>query len=97
MLLQDADGQTESLVDRLHPLGVAASKVVVDGGDVNALALKRIKEHRQRRRERFAFAGGQFRESALVHDDAGRELHVKRPYAKDALCLDADQAERFGQ
>ena len=44
LLAEDADGQAEGLVNRPHPLGVAASEVVVDGGDVNAFALQGIEE-----------------------------------------------------
>ena len=38
--LDAADGQAEQLVDRRHPLGVALGEVVVDGDDVDALALQ---------------------------------------------------------
>ncbi len=97
LLLQDADGEAESLVDGLHPLGVAAGEVVVDGGDVNALAFQGVEKHRQRSGERFAFTGGQFGQAALVHDDAGRELHVEGSHGEDAPSLDAYQAECLGQ
>ena len=50
LLLQDADRQAEAVVDRLHPFGVAAGQVVVDGGDVNALAFQRVEERPAARR-----------------------------------------------
>ena len=43
-VLQHADGEAERLVDRAHPVGVAAGEVVVDGHQVHALAGERV-EH----------------------------------------------------
>ena len=36
----DADGQAEELVEAAHPFGVAFGEVIVDGDDVNALAVR---------------------------------------------------------
>ena len=49
-VLQHADGEPEALVDRAHPLRVAAGQVVVDGDDVDALAGERVEHDGQRRR-----------------------------------------------
>ncbi len=40
VVLDHADGEAEEAVDLAHPLGVAAGQVVVDGDDVDALALQ---------------------------------------------------------
>jgi hypothetical protein len=77
--LDDADGQSQGVVDRPHRLGVATGQVVIDGGDVDALALQGVEISRQRGAQGLAFARCQFGEAALVHDDAGRQLHVERP------------------
>ena len=57
IVLNDADGQAEELVDRPHPLGVAPGQVIVDGDDVHAAPFERARVHRQRGDERLAFAG----------------------------------------
>ena len=44
-VLQHADGEAERLVDRAHPVGVAAGQVVVDGDHVDALAGERVEHH----------------------------------------------------
>ena len=42
--LDHADGDAERVVDRLHPIGVAAGQVVVDGDEVDAVAGERVEE-----------------------------------------------------
>ena len=61
--LQDADASGRGLVDRPDPLGVAAGQVIVDRGDVDALAGQGVEEGRQRGEQRLAFAGGQLGQS----------------------------------
>ena len=56
-VLEDPDADAERVVERLHPLGVAAGQVVVDGDDVDAVARQRVEEHGQRRGEGLALAG----------------------------------------
>ena len=80
LLLEDADGQAEELVDRPHPLGVAAGQVIVDGGDVNALAVKRVEEDRQGAPSASCLRRWPARPGPLVHDDAAGKLHVEGPH-----------------
>ena len=54
--LDDAHFQAEGLVDRRHPFSVAAGEVVVDRGEVGALAGEGIEHEGQRGHERLAFA-----------------------------------------
>ena len=49
-VLQHAPGEPEQVVDRAHPLGVAAGEVVVDGDDVDALAGERVEADGERAR-----------------------------------------------
>ena len=44
LVLDDADRHAEEAVDAAHPLRVAAGEVVVDGDDVDALALERVQD-----------------------------------------------------
>ena len=57
VVLDDSRRSCRGLINPAHPLGVAAGQVVVDGHDVDALALERVEIGRQRGDERFAFAG----------------------------------------
>ena len=52
--LDDPDGHAEQVVDRLHPVGVAAGQVVVDRDQVDALAAHRVARSRRARRARSA-------------------------------------------
>ena len=56
-VLDHADLHAERVVERPHPLGVAAGEVVVHGHEVHALAAERVEEDRKRRGERLALAG----------------------------------------
>ena len=85
------------LVDRPHPLGVAAGQVVVDRDDMHALARQRVEERRHRGDQRLAFAGLQLGDAAVVDRDAAHDLHVELPLADRPLGRLADQGERFDQ
>ena len=80
-----AGGEAEKAVDLAHPAGVAASEVVVDGDDVDALAGKRIEIDRKGCDERLAFAGLHLGDVALMQHHAANQLHVEMALAKRAL------------
>ena len=97
LVLDDADGHAEEAVDPAHPLGVAAGQVVVDGDDVNALALERVQVGRQRGDERLAFAGLHLGDLALVEHGAADQLHVEVPHVEHAAAGLAHDGEGLGQ
>ena len=97
VVLQDAPGDPERVVDRAHPLGVAAGEVVVDGHDVDALAGERVEDHRERRRERLALAGLHLGDVAAVDRHAADQLHVEVAHAHRALAGLAHDREGLGQ
>ena len=94
-VLNDADGQSEKLVEPAHPFRVALGQVVVDGDDVNALAFERIQIGRQRGDQRLSFTGLHFRDPALMQNDTADELHVEMPHVQDALAGFANDCEGF--
>ena len=65
------------MVDRPHPLRVAAGEVVVDGDDVHALAGDRVEDRRERRDEGLALAGAHLRDLPLVEHHPADELDVE--------------------
>ena len=75
-LLDRGDADAERVVDRLHPFGVAAGEVVVDGDDVDAVAGQRVEEDGERRGQRLALAGLHLGDRAVVQDHAADQLHV---------------------
>ncbi len=81
----DADGEAEEAVDAAHPLGVAAGEVVVDGDDVDALAVQRVEVAGERRHQRLALAGAHLGDGALVQHHAADQLHVEVALAEHAL------------
>ena len=64
------------LIERAHPLGVAAGEVVVDRDDVDALALQRIEVGGQGGDQGLALAGDHLGDVAAVEDHAAHELDV---------------------
>ena len=96
-MLDDADGHAEEAVDPAHPLRVAAGEVVVDGDDVDALAVEGVEVGGQRGDQRLAFAGLHLGDLAAVEDDAADELHVEVPHVQHAASGLADDGEGLGQ
>ena len=93
----DADGEAEEAVDAAHPFGVAAGEVVVDGDDVDALALEGVEVDRQGGDQRLAFAGLHLGDLALVQDHAALELDVEVPLAERPLGRLAHRGEGLDQ
>src|SRR4051794_12705557 len=96
-VLQHADRDAERVVDRRHPLGVAAGEVVVDRDDVDALPRERVEDDGQRGGERLALAGLHLGDVAAVQHHAADGLHVEVAHAHRALAHLADDRERLGQ
>ena len=86
-----------SFVERPHPVGVALGEVVVHGGQVGALAFERGEIERQRRGERFAFAGLHLDDRVVMHGRAAQELHVEVPHVELPPPRLAHQGERLDQ
>ena len=95
--LDGADRHAQRRGRWAHPLAVAAGQVVVDGDDVDALALQRVEVGRQRGDERLAFAGDHLGDVAAVQDDAADDLHVVVPHVLGAAAGLAAGGERLGQ
>ena len=92
-----ADGEAEEAVDLAHPVGVAAGEIVVDGDDVDALALERVQIDGERRDQGLALAGAHLGDLAAVEDDAADQLDVVMALAERALGRLADGGEGFGE
>ena len=93
----DADRQAQEVVDRAHPLGVAAGQVVVDGDDVDAPAGQAVEGGGQRRDQRLALAGLHLGDPALVQDDAADQLDVEVAHPEGPLHRLARRGEDLGQ
>ena len=93
----DADRQPEEVVDAAHPLGVAAGQVVVDGDDVDALALERVQVAGQGGDQRLALAGPHLGDAAAVQDHAADQLHVVVAHVEHPAAGLAHHRERLGQ
>ena len=96
-LLDRRDADPERVVDRLHPFGVAAGEVVVDGDEVDAVAGERVEEDGKRRGQRLALARLHLGDRALVQDHAADQLHVVVALADRAPRRLAGQREGLGQ
>ena len=66
----DADRETEEIVDLAHPFGVAPGEVVVDGHHMHAPPGQRIEIDCKRGDQRLAFAGLHLGNATLVQDHA---------------------------
>ena len=82
--LDDPHLEPERLVDRLHPLRVAAGEVIVHGGEVRAPPRERVEHQRKRRDEGFSLAGLHLEDRAVDERRAGEDLDVVMPHAQAA-------------
>src|SRR5215203_4280769 len=96
-VLQHADGEAESVVDRRHPFGVAAGEVVVDGHNVDALAGQRVERDGERGRERLALAGLHLGDRAAVQHHAADQLDIEVPHPHGPARRLAHDGEGLGQ
>ncbi len=101
--LDDPHGHAQQVVDRLHPVGVAAGEVVVDRDQVDALAAhrlavlvpgrERIERDRQRGREGLALTGLHLGDRAVVQHHAADQLDVEVALAERSLARLTGQRE----
>ena len=95
--LDRADGEAEAVVERAHPLGVAAGEVVVDGHDVDALALQGVEVDGQGGDEGLPFARDHLGDVAAVEDHPAHELDVVVPHLEEADAPLAADREGFDE
>ncbi len=91
----DAYGQAEEFVQRTHPVGIAASEVVVHGNHVNALAGQCVEVDSQRTDQGFTFTGTHFRDLTFVQGHAADQLDVEVAHAHDALARFTSDSKGF--
>jgi hypothetical protein len=90
------DLEAEELVERRHPLRVAAGEVIVGREDVDARAVQRVQRSGSNGGERFSFARRKLNETALVQCDSRGELNVERPHVEDTCRGLAGDREHLG-
>ena len=93
----DADTQSEKLVEPSHPFRVAPGQVVVDGNDVNAFASEGVQVRGQRGDQRLSFTGLHLGDLALVQRISTDELHVEVPHVQDSFAGFTRYRECFGK
>ena len=84
-MLNNADGKSEEMVNRAHPLGVSFGKVIVDCNKMDPPAFKGVQVDRQCGNEGLALACLHFRNPALVKRNAADDLDVKMSHVQDTL------------
>ena len=91
------DRHAEEAVDLAHPVGVAAGEIIVDGDDVDALALERVQIDRERRDQRLALAGLHLGDLAAVERDSSDQLDVVVALAERPDRRFAHRRKGFGE
>ena len=102
-VLERVDGDAERVVDRLHPVRVAAGQVVVDGDDVDAFAGERVEEDGQGGGQGLSLTGFHLGDAAVVEDHAADQLDVVvaltgaplRGLSAERECLRQEVVERL--
>ena len=94
-ILNDAQFETQELVNRPHPVRIATGQVVVDGNHVGAFAGEGVQVNRHRGRERLTFTGLHLGDVAAVQHDAAHHLYVERPHPEGPFRDLPDDGESF--
>ncbi len=97
IVLNDAGGEPQRMVELSHPLRIALGEIVVDGDEVDALAFQGIQIDRQGRHQGFSLTGFHFGDAAAVENHAADQLHVKMPHIELPPRHFPAYGERFGQ
>ncbi len=95
--LDRPDGHPQAVIERAHPLGVTTGEVVVDGDDVDPLALQRVEIGGQSGDERLAFASDHLGDIAAMQNHAAHELDVIVSHLEESTPGLATGGERLGQ
>ncbi len=96
-MLDNTDAQAEKFVDRAHPFSVAPGQVIVDGDDMNALALKSVEVGGQSGHQGFTLAGLHLGDFALMEDYSAHQLDVEVTHADGAAGDFPDDGKGFNQ
>ena len=84
-VLDEADGSSQQLVDRLRPLRVALGQVVVDGHEMDASPCEAVEKQGLHGDERLSLTRLHLGDVAFVESDSPHQLDVEEPDADRAL------------
>ena len=84
VVLDDANGESQRMIDRTHPLGVAPRQVIVHRDHVHALAREAVQVHGQGGDQGLALTRFHLRDTAFVQYHAAHQLHVEVPHVEQA-------------
>ena len=92
-----AHRKPQKLVYLPHPIGVAASQIIVYRDQMRALSFQCVEIHRARGDERLAFARFHFRNHPPMQHDPADELHIIMPHVQNPPARLADRRKRLRQ
>ena len=93
--IDDRHLEAHGLIQRAHPVCVAAGQIIVDRYHVDAFAFVSVENNRERSHKGLALAGFHFRDVSIIQRHGADELHVEGTHSEPALRLLARQREDF--
>ena len=90
-------GEPEPLIDHAHPVGVAASQVVVGGQDMYSAALQREPGNGGHGGERLPFSGLHLDDVPTRKTEGSENLHIEHPEPENSLGNNGGQPEGLGE
>ena len=85
-----AHGQTQSLMNLAHPLGITVCQIVVDRDNVDTLAFQCVQVCRESRHQGLTFTGLHLGDTSLMEDNTTDELYPIMLHAKHSFRSLAD-------
>src|SRR6185436_19588106 len=82
IVLDDACGKAERMVELSHPLRVAFGQIIVDRDQMSAFALEGIEIDRKGRDQGLSLTCLHFGDAALMENHAANELHVEMAHVQ---------------
>ena len=92
-----ADFQTESVIDRTHPVGVAFGQIIINCHNMNASAPQSVQIGGQRCRQSFAFPRFHLGNLSPIKNDPSQYLCVKMAQSDGAPRGLTNRRESFWQ
>ena len=97
VVLNDADGQAQGVIDRAVPHRITPREVVVDGDDVHPATDERVQVDGGDSGEGLALASSHLRYLAVVERHAAHQLDIEGPLLDATPGHFAGHGERFGE
>ncbi len=89
--------ETKKVVNRSHPLCIPACEIIIDGHDMNRVALKSVQVRGHGRHKGLSLSRLHFSDTTLMKNNAPQDLHIIRSHTDRSCGRLPHHGERLGK